>query len=40
MASNRTPDFRAKAVSVALASGLPLKQVAADCGVSFSALSR
>ena len=40
MASNPTPDFRAEAVRVALTSGLPRKQVAADFGVGFSTLSR
>jgi transposase len=40
MASNHTPEFRAEAVRVALASGLPRKQVAADFGVGFSTLSR
>ena len=39
MASNPTPEFRAEAVRVALTSGLPLKQVAADFGVGFSTLS-
>nr|WP_139231382.1 IS3 family transposase [Aliiroseovarius crassostreae] len=40
MASNPTPEFRAEAVRVALTSGLPRKQVAADFGVGFSTLSR
>jgi transposase len=40
MASNPTPAFRAEAVRVALTSGLPRKQVAADFGVGFSTLSR
>ena len=40
MASNHTPEFRAEAVRVALSSGLPRKQVAADFGVGFSTLSR
>ena len=40
MASNPTPEFRAEAVRVALSSGLPRKQVAADFGVGFSTLSR
>ena len=37
---NPTPAFRAEAVRVALTSGLPRKQVAADFGVGFSTLSR
>ena len=40
MASTPTPEFRAEAVRVALTSGLPRKQVAADFGVGFSTLSR
>ncbi|NBB97212.1 MAG: transposase [Alphaproteobacteria bacterium] len=40
MASKPTPAFRADAVRVALTSGLPRKQVAADFGVGFSTLSR
>jgi len=40
MASNPTREFRAEAVRVALTSGLPRKQVAADFGVGFSTLSR
>ena len=40
MASNHTPEFRAEAVRVALASGLTRKQVAADFGVGFSMLNR
>jgi transposase len=39
MASNPTPEFSAEAVRVALTSGLPRKQVAADFGVGFSILS-
>ncbi|QFT95309.1 Transposase (plasmid) [Roseovarius sp. THAF9] len=35
-----TPEFRAEAVGIALTSGLPRKQVAADFGVGFSTLSR
>ena len=35
-----TDEFRAEAVRVALTSGLPRKQVAADCGVGFSTLNR
>src|SRR6056297_194202 len=35
-----TREFRAQAVRVALTSGLPRKQVAADFGVGFSTLSR
>ncbi|MBM7068284.1 transposase, partial [Actibacterium sp. 188UL27-1] len=34
------PEFRAEAVRVALTSGLPRKQVAADFGVGFSTRSR
>ena len=39
MASSPTPEFRAEAVRVALNSGLPRKQVAADFGIGFSTLS-
>ena len=40
MASNHTPEFRAEAVRVALASSPTRKQVAANFGVGFSTLSR
>ena len=40
MASKPTREFRAEAVRVALTSGLPRQQVAADFGVGFSTLSR
>ena len=40
MAQKPTPEFRAEAVRVALTSGLPRKQVAADFGIGFSTLSR
>lgn len=40
MAQKPTPEFRREAVRVALTSGLPRKQVAADFGVGFSTLSR
>jgi transposase len=40
MAQKPTPEFRAEAVRVALTSGLPPKQVAADVGIGFSTLSR
>ena len=40
MASKPTPEFRAEAVRVALTSGLPRRQVAADFGIGFSTLSR
>lgn len=40
MGTQRTPEFRAEAVRIALTSGLPRKQVAADLGVGFSTLSR
>ena len=40
MASRPTEEFRAEAVRVALTSGLPRKQVAADFGVGFSTLNR
>src|SRR6056297_533304 len=40
MASNQTREFRAEAVRVAMTSGLPRKQVAADFGIGFSTLSR
>lgn len=36
----RTPEFRAEAVRIALTSGLPGKQVASDLGVGFSTLNR
>ena len=36
----RTPEFRAEAVRMALTSGLSRKQVAADLGVGFSTPSR
>ena len=35
----RTPEFRAEAVRIALTSGLPRRQVAADLGVGFSTLN-
>ena len=40
MASKPTSEFRAEAVRVALTSGLPRKQVAADFGIGFSTLNR
>ncbi len=40
MSQQPIPEFRAEAVRVALTSGLPRKQVAADFGVGFSTLSR
>lgn len=40
MAFRPTEEFRAEAVRVALTSGLPRKQVAADLGIGFSTLSR
>ena len=40
MAPNPTPAFRVEAMLVALTSGLPRKQVAADFGIGFSTLSR
>ena len=40
MASRTTEEFRAEAVRVALTSGLPRKQVAADFGIGFSTLNR
>lgn len=40
MGSRRTEEYRAEAVRVALTSGLPRKQVAADFRVGFSTLSR
>ncbi|GGO62931.1 hypothetical protein SAMN05444398_13015 [Roseovarius pacificus] len=40
MAQKPTLEFRAEAVRVALTSGLPRKQVAADFGIGFSTLSR
>jgi len=40
MASRPTEEFRAEAVRIALTSGLPRKQVAADFGIGFSTLSR
>jgi len=35
----RTPEFRAEAVRIALTSGLPRRQVASDLGVGFSTLN-
>ena len=35
----RTPEFRAEAVRIALTSGLPRRQVAADLGIGFSTLN-
>jgi len=40
MASRPTQEFRSEAVRVALTSGLPRKQVAADFGIGFSTLNR
>ena len=40
MAPSRTPEFRAEAVRIALTSGLPRKQVAADLGVGYSTLNK
>ena len=40
MASNPTPEFRTEAVRVALTSGLPRRQIAADFGIGISMLSR
>ncbi len=40
MALRPTEEFRAEAERVALTSGLPRKQVAADFGVGFSTLNR
>jgi transposase len=40
MVSRPTEEFRAEAVRVALTSGLPHRQVAADFGIGFSTLSR
>ncbi len=40
MASRPTEEFRAEAVRVALTSGLPRKQVAADFVIDFSTLNR
>jgi len=40
MASRPTEEFRAEAVRIALTSGLPRRQVAADFGIGFSTLSR
>ncbi|MEP3298378.1 MAG: hypothetical protein ABJO27_18190 [Pseudoruegeria sp.] len=36
----RTPEFRAEAVRIALISGVSRKQIASDHGVGFSTLSR
>jgi len=35
----RTPEFRAEAVGIALTSGLSRRQVASDLGVGFSTLN-
>ncbi len=40
MSHQHTEEFRAEAVRLALTSGLPRKQVAADLGIGFSTLSR
>jgi len=40
MTLSRTPEFRAEAVRIALTSGLPRKQVAADLGVGYSTLNK
>lgn len=40
MAQKPSPEFRAEAVRLAMTSGLPGKQVAADFGIGFSTLSR
>lgn len=40
MASRPTEEFRAEAVRVALTSGLPRRQVAADFEIGFSTLNR
>ena len=40
MGTKHSSEFRHEAVRVALTSGLPRKQVAADFGVGFSTLSR
>lgn len=40
MTPSKTPEFRAEAVRIALTSGLPRKQVAADLGVGYSTLNR
>jgi len=40
MGARRTPEFQAEAVRIALTSGLPRKQVAADLDVGFSTLSK
>lgn len=40
MGSRPTEEYRAEAVRVALTSGLPRKQVAADFAIGFSTLSR
>lgn len=39
MGSRYTPEFRAEAVRLALTSGLPRRQVAADLGVGYSSLN-
>ena len=40
MSSQRTAEFRAEAVRIALASGLPLRQVATDLGIGYSTLNK
>lgn len=40
MAPSRSPECRAEAVRLALTSGLPRKQVAADLGVGYSTLNK
>ena len=39
MGSRYTPEFRAEAVRLALTSGLPRRQIAADLGVGYSSLN-
>jgi transposase len=40
MSSQRTAEFRAEAVRIALTSGLPRRQVATDLGVGYSTLNK
>jgi transposase len=40
MGTKRTAEFKQEAVRIALTSGLPRKQVAADFGIGFSTLSK
>lgn len=40
MSSQRTAEFRAEAVRIALTSGLPRRQIATDLGIGYSTLNK